>query len=132
MIMSDRAISEWRINLARLEGALPFVGETIEQILAMRSLRQLWRIHVRDFPFENEGLEHNPGVDADELIRSWYAGQRQDFLSWINRRAHVRLANAARTALLAKNVPETFGAFDDADLALARLDELLPSSDPVL
>lgn len=102
------------------------------QALALASLRRLWRLHVRDFAFENAGLEHNPGLDADELVRSWYAAERRDFLSWIVRRASPALAAAARMALAAKNSTESFSsAFAPADVALDRLDALLPSDDPV-
>ncbi|CAH0498711.1 hypothetical protein [Novosphingobium sp. CECT 9465] len=73
----------WQLTLSRIAGALPFVSPQLGQALALASLRRLWRLHVRDFAFENAGLEHNPGLDADELVRSWYAAERRDFLSWI-------------------------------------------------
>lgn len=72
----------WQLALARLEGALPFLGAEVGQGLALASLRRLWRVHVRDFPQENQGPEHNPGLEAAELTRSWYANERRDFLSW--------------------------------------------------
>lgn len=77
----------WQLTLAKIEGALPFVPESLAQCLAQRSLRRLWSEHIRDYPFENRGLEHNPGLDAGELMRSWYAEERRDVLSWIARRA---------------------------------------------
>jgi DNA-binding transcriptional ArsR family regulator len=98
----------------------------------MRSLRRLWTVHIRDFAFENTGLEHNPGLEAGELMRSWYANERRDFLSWVSRRSPPPLARAASLAMAAKGIAETFaGAFAPAETALARLDALLPSSDPV-
>lgn len=122
----------WQLTLARIDGALPFVSPQLGQTLALASLRRLWRIHVRDFSFENAGLEHNPGLDADELVRSWYAAERRDFLSWIVRRAPPALAAAARMALAAKNSIESFSSdFAPADAALDRLDALLPSDNPV-
>jgi hypothetical protein len=98
----------WQLALARIEGALPFLSAEVAEGLARASLRRLWRIHVRDFPQENQGPEHNPGLEAAELTRSWYAGERRDFLSWIGRRAPPPLACAARLALAAKGVTESF------------------------
>lgn len=122
----------WQLALARIEGALPFLGAEAGQGLALASLRRLWRVHVRDFPQENQGPEHNPGLEAAELTRSWYASERRDFLSWIGRRGSPPLARAARLALAAKGATESFAsAFDPADRALARLDALLPARDPV-
>lgn len=122
----------WQLSLARLEGALPFLSESVAQCLAQRSLRRLWAVHIRDFTFENIGLEHNPGVEASELMRSWYADERRDFLSWVSRRGPPPLARAAGQALVAKDQTESFAsAYDDAERALARLDALMPSSDPV-
>ena len=122
----------WQLALARIEGALPFFSEAIAQALSQRSLRRLWAVHIRDFAFENTGLEHNPGLEAGELMRSWYADERRDFLSWVSRRGPPPLARAATLALAAKGVTESFAsAFETADAALARLDALLPSSDPV-
>jgi hypothetical protein len=104
----------------------------VAQGLALASLRRLWRVHVRDFPQENQGPEHNPGLEAAELTRSWYAAERRDFLSWIGRRGPPPLARAARLALAAKGATESFtSAFERADRALARLDALLPVHDPV-
>lgn len=89
-------------------------------------------MHIRDFPFENMGLEHNPGLDAGELMRSWYADERRDFLSWIARRGPPPLAHVARCAMAAKGVSERFTeVYGPADLALERLDALLPASDPI-
>jgi hypothetical protein len=122
----------WQLALARLEGALPFLSAEVAQGLALASLRRLWRVHVRDFPQENQGPEHNPGLEAAELTRSWYAAERRDFLSWIGRRGPPPLARAARLALAAKGATESFtSAFERADRALARLDALLPVHDPV-
>ena len=53
-------------------------------------------MHIRDYSFENMGLEHNPGLDAGELMRSWYADERRDFLSWVSRRGPPPLAHAAQ------------------------------------
>lgn len=128
----SRPPAPWQLALARIEGALPFLAETIAQGLSQRSLRRLWAVHIRDLTFESIGLEHNPGLEAGELMRSWYASERRDFLSWVSRRGPPPLARAAALALAAKGVTESFAsAFEPADAALARLDELLPSSDPV-
>jgi hypothetical protein len=127
-----RTPEPWQLALARIEGALPFLSGTLAQVLSQRSLRRLWTVHIQGFPFDSIGLEHNPGLEAGELMRSWYASERRDFLSWISRRGPPPLARAALTALMAKGQTESFAsAYDDADLALARLDGLLPSSDPV-
>jgi hypothetical protein len=126
------APSDWCLALARIEGALPFLSAHIAQCLAQRSLRRLWAVHIRDFPFENMGLEHNPGLDAGELMRSWQAEERRDFLSWVSRRGPPPLAQAARLALTAKAASESFASgYQSADRALERLDALLPTSDPV-
>ena len=82
----DSAPPPWQLALARIEGALPFLRAEVADGLARMSLRRLWRVHVRDFPQENQGPEHNPGLEAAELTRSWYAAERQDFLYWIARR----------------------------------------------
>lgn len=120
----------WQLTLARIEGALPFLGAEVAEGLALASLRRLWRVHVRDFPQENQGPEHNPGPEAAELTRSWYAEERRDFLSWIARRAPPPLAHAAQLALAAKGATESFSsAFEPADRALERLDALLPARD---
>ena len=122
----------WQLALARIEGALPFLGAEIGEGLALASLRRLWRVHVRDFPQENQGPEHDPGPEAAELTRSWYAAERRDFLSWIGRRGPPPLARAAKLALAAKGATESFSsAFDPADRALERLDALLPARDPL-
>lgn len=122
----------WQLALARIEGALPFLSAEVAEGLARASLRRLWRVHVRDFPQENQGPEHNPGLEASELTRSWYAAERRDFLSWISRRGSPPLARAARLALAAKGVTESFAqTFAPADRALERLDALLPARVPM-
>lgn len=122
----------WQLALARLEGALPFLGAEVAEGMALASLRRLWRVHIRDFPQENQGPEHNPGPEAAELSRSWYAAERRDFLSWIARRGPPPLARASKLALAAKGTTESFSsAFEPADRALERLDALLPARDPV-
>lgn len=70
------APAPWQLTLARIEGALPFISPELSQCLALASLRRLWRVHVRDYPFDNLGIEHNPGLEADELMRSWYSEER--------------------------------------------------------
>lgn len=123
--------SPWQLTLARIEGALPFISPELAECLAMASLRRLWRMHVRDYPFDNLGIAHNPGINASELVRSWYSEERRQFLSWIGRRASPVLAKAARQVLAAKCQTEGFTeAYTPADNALARLDALLPSRDP--
>jgi DNA-binding transcriptional ArsR family regulator len=123
--------SPWQLTLARIEGALPFISPGLSECLAMASLRRLWRVHVRDYPFDNLGIAHNPGVGASELVRSWYSEERRQFLSWIGRRAPPALAKAAKLVLAAKSQAEGFTeAYSPADNALARLDALLPSRDP--
>lgn len=84
-----------------------------------------------NYPFDNLGIAHNPGVGASELVRSWYAEERRQFLSWIGRRAPPALAKAAKLVLAAKSQAEGFTeAYTPADNALTRLDALLPSRDP--
>ena len=63
------APAPWQLTLARIEGALPFISPELSECLALASLRRLWRVHVRDYPFDNLGIEHNPGLEADELVR---------------------------------------------------------------
>src|SRR3546814_12153890 len=82
----------WQLALARIEGALPFLSAGVADGLALASLRRLWRVHVRDFPQENQGPEHNPGLEAAELTRSWYTAEPRDFLQWISRRGPPPLA----------------------------------------
>ena len=127
-----RPPAPWQLALARIEGALPFLSDTIAQCLAQRSLRRLWTAHIRDYPFENIGLEHNPGLETAELMRSWHADERHQLLSWVSRRGPPPLACAAVTALAAKGLNESFSvAYEPAEIALARLDALLPSQDPM-
>ena len=121
----------WQIGLARIEGALPFASASMAQVLALRALRRIWVVHIRNFPFETSGLEHNPGLEAGELMRSWYADERLDFLSWVSRRAPPPLSRSAATTLAAKGLTERWTeAYVAADTALDRLDALLPSADP--
>ncbi len=128
----DRGPPSWQLALARIEGALPFLRAEVADGLARASLRRLWQVHVRDYAFENLGPEHNPGLAAAELTRSWYAAERQDFLSWISRRGPPPLARAATLTLAAKDARESFsGKFAAADRALERLDKLLPARDPL-
>lgn len=123
--------SPWQLTLARIEGALPFITPELAECLALASLRRLWRVHVRDYPFDNLGIAHNPGVNASELVRSWYSEERRQFLSWIGRRAPPALAKAAKQVLAAKCQTEGFTeAYAPADNAIARLDAMLPSRDP--
>lgn len=122
----------WQLELARIEGALPLLSGPEATLLARRSLRRLWAHHVHAYPFDNLGPDHDPGLDAAELVRSHYAVERDAFLSWIGRRAAPALAEAACTVLAAKGAPETFArAYAIADAALERLDALLPSEDPL-
>lgn len=122
----------WQLTLARIEGALPFISPELSECLALASLRRLWRVHVRDYPFDNLGIEHNPGLEASELMRSWYSEERRQFLSWISRRGHPPLAHAAKLVMAAKNHSEGFTeTYWPADRALERLDALLPSRDPM-
>lgn len=130
--MTTLPFPTWARDLARLEGALPFLSPTLATMLAQRSLRRLWAHHVTSFPFETHGLEHEPNPEAGELARSWYGQERQDFCSWIARRGPAPLAAAAQTMLLAKGVSETFSSdYEPAERALARLDALLPTNDPL-
>jgi len=126
------APAPWQLTLARIEGALPFISPELSECLALASLRRLWRMHVRDYPFDNLGIEHNPGLEADELVRSWYSEERRQFLSWISRRGHPTLAHAAKLVMDAKCHSEGFSeAYLPADRALERLDALLPTRDPM-
>ena len=102
------APAPWQLTLARIEGALPFISPELSECLALASLRRLWRVHVRDYPFDNLGIEHNPGLEADELVRSWYSEERRQFLSWISRRGHPPLAHAAKLVMAAKSHSEGF------------------------
>ena len=121
----------WQIALAKVEGALPFFSAPLRQTIALSSLRRLWLAHVQSYPFENTGLEHDPGPEAKELVRSWYAEERRQFLSWIARRAGKDLAQSARLILKAKDQSEGFSTvYFPADAALGRLDALLPTTDP--
>src|SRR3546814_21200935 len=111
----------WQLALARIEGALPFLSAGVADGLALASLRRLWRVHVRDFPQENQGPEHNPGREAAELTRSWYTAERRDFLSWISRRGTPPFARAARLPPAAKGAPASFASvFPTADRATDR------------
>jgi hypothetical protein len=126
------APAPWQLTLARIEGALPFISPELSECLALASLRRLWRVHVRDYPFDNLGIEHNPGLEADDLMRSWYSEERRQFLSWISRRGHPPLAHAAKLIMAAKSHSEGFSeTYRPADRALERLDALLPSRDPM-
>lgn len=126
------APAPWQLTLARIEGALPFISPELSECLALASLRRLWRVHVRDYPFDNLGIEHNPGLEADVLLRSWYSEERRQFLSWVSRRGHPPLAHAAKLAMAAKSHTEGFSEiYRPADRALERLDVLLPTRDPV-
>lgn len=126
------APAPWQLTLARIEGALPFISPELSECLALASLRRLWRVHVRDYPFDNLGIEHNPGLEADELLRSWYSEERRQFLSWVSRRGHPPLAHAAKLAMAAKSHTEGFSEiYRPADRALERLDVLLSTRDPV-
>jgi DNA-binding transcriptional ArsR family regulator len=126
------APAPWPLTLARIEGALPFISAELAECLALASLRRLWRVQVRDYPFDNLGIEHNPGIEASELVRTWYSEERRQFLSWISRRGHPPLAHAAKLVMAAKNHSEGFSeAYLPADRALERLDALLPTRDPV-
>ncbi|MEE4209630.1 MAG: hypothetical protein V2I43_10220, partial [Parvularcula sp.] len=112
------APAPWQLTLARIEGALPFISPELSECLALASLRRLWRVHVRDYPFDNLGIEHNPGLEADELVRSWYSEERRQFLSWISRRGHPTLAHAAKLVMAAKCHSEGFSeAYLPADRA---------------
>lgn len=132
ILLMESAPAPWQVTLARIEGALPFISPALAECLALASLRRLWRVHVRDYPFDNLGIEHNPGLEADELMRSWYSEERRQFLSWISRRGPPPLAHAAKLVLAAKNHSEGFSeAYMPADRALERLDALLPTRDPM-
>ena len=124
--------SGWLVALARIEGALPFLPPDVAEILAFRSLTRLWRTHLRDFPLEGVGPEHNPGLEAGQLMRTWYGAERHALLAWIMRHGHPPLAAAARRALAARpgtaKRPDPLAA---ATIALGRLDAALPSSTPL-
>jgi len=124
--------ASWQLTLARIEGALPFLSEPEATLLARRSLRRLWAHHVRAYPFENLGPDHDPGPDAAELVRTHHTAERDAFCSWIARRAAPPLAEAATSVLTAKGLPETFSStYEPPDSALDRLDALLPAEDPL-
>ena len=122
----------WQLEIARIDGALPFISPRHAAVLAGRALRRLWASHAQAYPFENLGPDHDPGPHAAELVRTHHTAERDDFLSWITRRASPPLADAARSVLAAKGVPETFArAYALADTALDRLEAMLPSEDPL-
>ena len=52
----DHPPPPWQLALARVEGALPFLRAEMADGLARASLRRLWRVHVRDYAFENLGV----------------------------------------------------------------------------
>ena len=121
----------WQLTVARIEGALPFIPADLAECLALTSLRRMWHTHVRDYAFDNLGIEHNAGPEAHELMRSWHAEERRQFLSWISRKAPPALARAAQLVLIAKRQSEGFStSFFAADRALDRLDALLPTHSP--
>ena len=72
--------SSWHLEVARIDGALPLLSRTEAMLLARISLRRLWNHHVSAYPFENLGPDHDPGLDAAELVRSYHVadvnGQR--------------------------------------------------------
>lgn len=121
----------WQLVLARVEGALPFLPDEAAEILAFRSLRRTWRCHVRDFPFEGLGHGHNPGLEAGELVRTWYARERASFLSWIVRHASPPMSQAAGVVLSAKSGVPSPAPLSPARTALERLDSLLPTGTPL-
>ncbi|WP_185928876.1 hypothetical protein [Sphingomonas sp. IC081] len=120
------------MEVARIDGALPLLSRTEAMLLARISLRRLWNHHVSAYPFENLGPDHDPGLDAAELVRSYHVAERDAFISWIARRAAPPLAHAAATVLAAKGAPEVFArSYAIADSAAERLDALLPTEDPL-
>lgn len=124
--------SSWHLEVARIDGALPLLSRTEAMLLARISLRRLWNHHVSAYPFENLGPDHDPGLDAAELVRSYHVADRDAFISWIARRAAPPLAHAAATVLAAKGAPEVFArSYAIADSAAERLDALLPTEDPL-
>lgn len=123
--------ASWQLALARIDGALPFISPEVAEILAFRSLRRMWHCHVRDFPFEGLGPEHNPGLEATELARTWYAQERAAFLSWIARHATSPMRAAAQVALATRLGPPSPAPLSPATAALERLDALLPTGNPL-
>lgn len=122
----------WQLEVARIDGALPFIAPRQAAVLGGLSLRRLWAYHVRAYPFENMGPGQDPGRHAAELVRTHHAAERDAFLSWITRRGAVPLAGAAAAVLAAKGASEVFAhSYAIADAALERLDALLPSEDPL-
>ena len=105
------APAPWQLTLARIEGALPFISPELSECLALASLRRLWRMHVRDYPFDNLGIEHNPGLEADELVRSWSVSTgvpgHDTNLGRFKVFAHVRIQDMGSEAAgyLTKDVP---------------------------
>lgn len=124
--------SPWQVVLARLECALPFLPEPVTQVLVLRSLRRLWRAHVRDL--RPGAVDAAAATGTDELLRSAFAGERHDFLLWIARQGHRPLGRAAELVLAATRRDDGALAgdgFGDADHALALLDACLPAADPI-
>ena len=130
--MSPLPLPAWARDLARVEGALPFLSPTLAAMLAARSLRRLWAHHVEAFPFDNNGLEHNPGLDAACLARSWHSAERRDVCAWVAHRGPPLVAAAAHQLLAAKAANDRVSTgCAAAEIALARLDAVLPTADPL-
>ena len=120
----------WPLALARLQGALPWLPKAITPLLALRSLDRLWAHHVTCYPFD-VGVEFAGNREVDALVRSVHRREARGFASWIARRGSPAIAQAATTALRIMGTTENFSGLADADIALDRLEALLPAHDPL-
>lgn len=122
---------DWRLCAARIEGLIPFISEELSEIVALASIRRAWFYFDRDFPFEI-GLDHETSPDGREIMLSWYDEERNLFLSWLLSKAGPVIRKAAARLMRAKNYGEKFSAkFLDVDVLCVKLDDLLPTSDPL-
>jgi hypothetical protein len=95
----EHAPPPWQLALARLEGALPFLSAEVADGLARASLRRLWRVHVRDFPQENQGPEHNPGVNGQRTLHPTPHANSPDRQNSLHRRYFLTPFNIRAAAL---------------------------------
>lgn len=93
------APAPWQLTLARIEGALPFISPELSECLALASLRRLWRVHVRDYPFDNLGIEHNPGVNGQRTLHPTPHANSPDRQNSLHRRYFLTPFNIRAAAL---------------------------------
>jgi hypothetical protein len=119
-------------SLSRLDALLSLASPGVLRTFARLQLARAWRFHVRDYDFENYGLEHAISNDQGVLMRSPNPDERRDFASWLARNAHGEVSAAALEVLRAKNARESYTErYVSADLVLTMLDGLGLPNDPV-